>query len=79
VISEEEKGVNTMNHSPFVTLEIFQFYPKLVFFVVRQHVNVLVSKPKFFGRVTKAIFIIRPIAVEVFSRITEIISPLDDL
>jgi hypothetical protein len=64
---------------PFVAFKIFKLDAQHAVFIIGKHVDVLITKPELFCRVTKAILIIGPITVEVLSRIAEVIPPLDNL
>lgn len=64
---------------PFIAFEIFKFDTQWVIFVVGEHVDIFVAQPKFLGRITEAIFIVGPVAIEVFARFTKVVTPLNYL
>lgn len=65
--------------SPFVAFEILQFDAQRIVLVVGQHVNVLVTQPELLGRIAKAVFVVRPVAIEVLARLAKVVATLDDL
>lgn len=64
---------------PLVAFEVFQFDAQHVILVVRQHVDIFVPEPELLRRIAETVFVVRPIAVEVFARIPEVVAPLDHL
>jgi hypothetical protein len=64
---------------PFVSFEVLQFNSQHVLLIVGEHVNIFISKPELLAWVAKAVLIVDPVPVEVFSRLAEIVSALDNL
>ena len=64
---------------PLVSFKVFQFDSQGVVFVVGQHVNIFISHPEFFGRVTETIFVISPVTIEILSGFAKLVTSLNHL
>jgi hypothetical protein len=64
---------------PFVAFKILQLNAQHVVLVIGEHVDVFISEPELFSRVTKAVLVIGPVTVEVLAWLAEVIASLDYL
>lgn len=64
---------------PLVSLKVLQFYTQSIIFIVCQHVDIFIAQPEFLWWISKAILIVCPIAIEVFSWLTKVITSLNYL
>lgn len=64
---------------PFVSFKIFQFHPEGVLLVIGEHINIFVPQPKFLGRIPETVFVVVPVAIEIFPRDAEIVPTLNNL
>lgn len=64
---------------PFVSFKVLQLDSQHVFLIVGEHVNIFISQPELLAWVSETVLVVDPVPVEVFSRLTKIISALDDL
>lgn len=77
VVIEEKLGRRV--YSPFVSFKVFKLKPQHVVFIVCQHVNVFIAKPKLSSRISKSIFVVCPVSIEVFTGLTKVVSSLNYL
>lgn len=64
---------------PFVSFKVFQFNSKLILLIVCKHVDILITEPELFSRISKSILVICPVTVEVFSGVSKVVTSLNNL